>query len=231
MTIKTSLYSGSIISVLWLLSGCAQEIPSESTKPNVQQQRQYELESYCANKGYNISYSVTIEDVTAIANHRDGYLMIQQETNHPDIKSALLTLANHQDISLTCMEYLSTTGLIKWDAKDELLARVYFDFDSNALTPESRFILDKVAKRLIQNSEVVKLVGHTDAVGTDEYNYSLGLRRANSTETYLYQQGMSNTQLESLSQGELKPIADNETGEGRGLNRRVELLVSPSTVE
>ena len=212
----------SILSLSWFLSGCAQDLPSAQTEHQAAEQRQYELESYCSTKGYNISQQVTISDVTGVANHRDGQLMIRQGSEQSEMREALLTLANNRDVSLTCMEYLSSNGLIEFDSGKEMLARIYFDFDSNTLTPESRLILDKVAKRLIQTPEVIKLVGHTDAKGSEAYNYHLGLRRAANTQTYLNEQGMAATQIKS--QGETRPIATNETFDGRALNRRVELL-------
>lgn len=218
----------STLSLSWLLSGCAQEVVSEKISEPMQsqasEQGQYELASFCSAKGYNLSQNVTISDVTGIANHRDGYLMIRQDSNQAEIKTALLKLAKNQDVSISCMEYMSSNGLIEFGSGEGLLARVYFDFDSKSLTPESRLILDKVAKRLAQAPEVIKLVGHTDAKGSDAYNYSLGLLRADNAQTYLNKQGVRDTQLKSESQGETRPIASNENLDGRALNRRVELL-------
>ena len=220
--ISSILVSG--LGVAWLLTGCAQEVQLQTKENKPTEIVQYELESFCSTKGYNLEQQVTISDVTAIANHRDGHLMIRQGADQSEIRAALLTLANNHDVSLTCMEYLSSNGLIEFDSGDEMLARIYFDFDSNTLTPESRLILDKVAKRLIQAPEVIKLIGHTDAKGSEVYNENLGLRRAANTQTYLNKQGMTATQLKSQSQGEARPIASNDTFDGRALNRRVELL-------
>ncbi|MBW8183267.1 OmpA family protein [Shewanella nanhaiensis] len=228
MVSKTCSTFISILSLSWLLSGCAQEVVSESISEPMQsqasEQGQYELASFCSTKGYNLSQNVTISDVTGIANHRDGYLMIRQGLEQVELKTALLKLAKNQDVSISCMEYLSSNGLVEFGSGEGLLARIYFDFDSKSLTPESRLILDKVAKRLVQAPEVIKLVGHTDNSGSEEYNYSLGLLRADNTQAYLNKQGVRDTQLKSESQGETRPIASNETVDGRELNRRVELL-------
>ncbi|WP_394391323.1 OmpA family protein [Shewanella woodyi] len=220
----------SILSLVWLLSGCAQEVVSEKISEPMQSQAseqvQYELASFCSAKGYNLSQNVTISEVTGIANHRDGYLMIRQDSAQAEIKTALLKLAKNKDVSISCMEYLSSNGLIEFGSGsgEGLLARIYFDFDSKSLTPESRLILDKVAKKLAQAPEVIKLVGHTDAKGSDAYNYSLGLLRADNAQTYLNKLGVRDTQIKSESQGETRPIASNENLDGRALNRRVELL-------
>ena len=79
MISKTCITFVSILSLSWLLSGCAQDLSSAQTEYQAAEQRQYELESYCSTKGYNISQQVTISDVTGMANHRDGHLMIGQD--------------------------------------------------------------------------------------------------------------------------------------------------------
>lgn len=105
---------------------------------------------------------------------------------------------------------------------------VYFDFDKSDLKPAERAKLDTAAKEIdkLKNGKIIiKLYGHTDSVGTPEYNQALGERRATVVKKYLIAKGVKAEKIEITSYGESKPAADNDTDEGRALNRRVEVLV------
>ncbi|QDO85806.1 OmpA family protein [Shewanella psychropiezotolerans] len=208
------------------LSGCAQDV-----QPGVEIQAvekvQYDLASFCSTKSHSISQDVTISDVTALANHRDGRLVIMQKVSDSEVNNRLLKLAKSQDVYPACMEYLSASGLMRVTPEGQLLARVYFDFDSEKLTSESRDILAKVAEKLASHPDIIRLEGNTDSKGSVRYNDALGLRRAVTTQDYLGKQGVNAVQLKSESLGEAKPLASNDTAEGRRVNRRVDLLVSP----
>jgi len=67
------------------------------------------------------------------------------------------------------------------------------------------------------------VVGHTDHVGTEEYNLALSLRRAKAVVDYLEANGLGHVSFTQHGKGESRPVADNETAEGRALNRRVEI--------
>lgn len=73
--------------------------------------------------------------------------------------------------------------------------------------------------------------GHTDNVGTDEYNQGLSEKRARAVRDYLVKQGVSDLSIKSKGFGESNPIAPNETAEGRQKNRRVEMIVSGDAIE
>jgi outer membrane protein OmpA-like peptidoglycan-associated protein len=75
------------------------------------------------------------------------------------------------------------------------------------------------------NVASIRVVGHTDSVGTDAYNQGLSERRASSVVEYLLTQGLAPGKLTSEGKGESEPVADNETDEGRAQNRRVELHI------
>jgi OmpA-OmpF porin, OOP family len=72
---------------------------------------------------------------------------------------------------------------------------------------------------------VVEVAGHTDSIGTEEYNQGLSERRAESVRAYLESKGISATRLTARGYGELQPIASNDTEEGRAQNRRSEMIV------
>jgi len=66
----------------------------------------------------------------------------------------------------------------------------------------------------------ISITGHTDAVGTDEYNQALGTRRAESSQTYFIEKGIPRDKIISESRGEKEPADNNNTTEGRANNRR-----------
>jgi len=104
------------------------------------------------------------------------------------------------------------------------LRGVEFEFDSDRLTGASSVVLDAAADGLRGCPNIqVRVEGHTDSVGSDAYNQGLGLRRANAVKGYLVGAGIAERRLSVRSFGESRPIASNETDEGRALNRRVEL--------
>jgi OOP family OmpA-OmpF porin len=71
----------------------------------------------------------------------------------------------------------------------------------------------------------VELEGHTDSIGTEQYNQGLSERRAASVRDYLQKKGVDSGRITSRGFGESKPIADNKTRDGRAKNRRVEIRV------
>lgn len=103
---------------------------------------------------------------------------------------------------------------------------VYFDFDKSVLKPAAKAELDRAAKIMMENMDVVlELQGNTDNLGSHKYNKALGNRRANAVFKYLNSKGVKSDRLKELSFGEEKPIASNDTEEGRAKNRRVDLVI------
>ena len=106
------------------------------------------------------------------------------------------------------------------------LEGVNFDFDKATIRPEGKAILNGAAALLKTHDRVVvEVAGHTDSIGSEEYNQGLSERRANAVKDYLVAQGITATRLTARGYGELRPIASNDTEEGRAENRRVELIV------
>ena len=108
-----------------------------------------------------------------------------------------------------------------------VLRGVNFEFDKDRLTVNAKTILDNVAEELVAYPEItIELGGHTDAKGSDEYNQALSDRRAASVVRYLKGKDIAAERMSSAGYGEAQPVADNETDEGRELNRRVELKIT-----
>lgn len=106
--------------------------------------------------------------------------------------------------------------------------KVLFDFDKANLKPEAIRQLGVVLQALReQPSLLTHIVGHTDSVGTDEYNMRLSQRRSESVGTYLAQQGVPRQNIKTEARGEREPVASNATADGRAQNRRVEITLTP----
>lgn len=113
------------------------------------------------------------------------------------------------------------------DAEIKLHEKVEFETDSATLLPSSTPILDEVAKVLTDHPEIehVRVGGHTDSTASSEHNLKLSDDRAASVKQYLVDHGIAPERLSSKGYGETRPIADNNTEEGRALNRRVDIHI------
>jgi outer membrane protein OmpA-like peptidoglycan-associated protein len=103
---------------------------------------------------------------------------------------------------------------------------IYFPFNSIALTPESKVILDQLLEFLTENSTIsIQVQGHTDNIGNDAGNLKLSENRAQSVYNYLREQGISETRLSYKGFGKSMPVATNDTEEGRAKNRRTVFVI------
>ena len=105
-------------------------------------------------------------------------------------------------------------------------ADAFFDFDKYVLKPEGKAKLDDlVGKVKGVNLEVIIAVGHTDSIGTVEYNQKLSVRRAEAVKAYLVSKCIEKNRVYTEGKGEKQPVASNKTADGRAKNRRVEIEV------
>lgn len=101
-----------------------------------------------------------------------------------------------------------------------------FDFDSAMLKRESLPDMKSMADVLIQYPKTsILITGHTSAEGEESYNQKLSERQALSVRNYLEEQGVDPSRLETIGYGGLRPVAPNDTEEGRRRNQRVEIVV------
>jgi outer membrane protein OmpA-like peptidoglycan-associated protein len=108
----------------------------------------------------------------------------------------------------------------------EIEVKIFFEFNSDRLTKGSMKELDQLAKLLRENKAVrVRIEGHTDSRGDPDYNQKLSERRAQSVFKYLISRKVSPGNLEWIGFGASRPVADNETDDGRAKNRRVEFII------
>lgn len=108
------------------------------------------------------------------------------------------------------------------------LTGVNFEFDKSTLTTEAQDTLDEAVEALLNSDEVVevRVEGHTDSIGTEEYNQKLSQERSESVVEYLVSKGVNGNNLIPVGMGETSPIASNDTDAGRALNRRVDFIVN-----
>lgn len=103
---------------------------------------------------------------------------------------------------------------------------ILFDIDSATLRPAATENLADLADILQKYEDTnILLEGHTDSSGPEDYNMNLSERRARSVAGYLGEHGVDMRRMSVQWYGEMQPIADNETAEGRQLNRRVEVAI------
>jgi outer membrane protein OmpA-like peptidoglycan-associated protein len=173
----------------------------------------------------------------ADALQKSGWTIVNQ-TSDPDLRLAAHFGSNGRNIwasvsanasgyALTVADATVTGAKIAEDlnAKCHLaLTGVLFDFAKSTLKPESDAILGKVAEALAADPALkLEVEGHTDNVGSDAYNDKLSLARAKSVVKWLEDHDVDGKRVKAHGYGKTRPIADNDSDEGRAKNRRVEL--------
>ena len=103
-------------------------------------------------------------------------------------------------------------------------ADALFDFDKSVVRPDGRKSIDAALDKLRGvDLEMVIATGHTDSIGTDQYNQRLSERRAAAVKSYLVSKGIASSKITTIGKGESQPVATNKTAEGRQKNRRVDI--------
>ena len=111
------------------------------------------------------------------------------------------------------------------------MSDVLFDFGKATLRPEAREKLAKLSGIVLAYPGLrLALEGHTDSVGSDEFNQTLSEKRAYGVRDYLVAQGINGNALSAIGLGKSDPIAPNDTNAGRQQNRRVEMVVSGEVI-
>jgi peptidoglycan-associated lipoprotein len=112
-------------------------------------------------------------------------------------------------------------------ARAALTAAVHFDYDQSDLRAEDRAILDAKVPVLQANADVkIRVAGHTDERGSDEYNLALGQRRAATVKRYLVDHGIADARIETISYGEERPVAQGSDETAYAQNRRAEFEIT-----
>ncbi len=105
---------------------------------------------------------------------------------------------------------------------------VTFATGQSNIQPQFYGSLDNVASTLVEfPSTAVDIIGHADSTGAEDFNQRLSEQRAQSVQSYLQNRGVTPVRLAAIGFGETRPIAPNDTAEGRARNRRVEIILTP----
>lgn len=164
---------------------------------------------------YNIKVGHSEEAEYLLTMEKDGYLFKNVTVTLPASKN------DPQLITRTFELNKLRVGL------SSILRNIYFDFDKFTLKQESYTELNKLESMLLGSPNMrVEIAGHTDFVGSDEYNQQLSVKRASSVVNFLINKGIAPTRLETKGFGKSRPIASNDDElDGRELNRRVEFKI------
>lgn len=112
-------------------------------------------------------------------------------------------------------------------ARAKLAAAVYFDYDMDEIRADQLATLDAKVAIMNANADVrIRIAGHTDDRGSDEYNLALGQRRSASIRRYLAARGIAESRFEVVSFGEQRPAQQGEDEDVRAKNRRAEFEVT-----
>ena len=155
--------------------------------------------------GKNIGYYAEAEGYYPASDNIDLTDIHDSKTVKRDIRLVSIADMTDKDIKVT-------------------MKNIFFDFDKYELKRESYPELNRLVKILKENKKLKVLIeGHTDIVGSDEYNLKLSEKRAEAVRNYLVKKGIERKRLSVKGYGARKPVADNESEEGRAKNRRVEI--------
>ena len=147
------------------------------------------------------------------------------DTQRAETEKAELRERLRQQLNLILETRESQRGLIV------NISDVLFDFNKYTLKPGAREKLAKVAGILLAYPGLkIQLEGHTDSIGTDEYNAKLSEQRAGSVREYLTAQGVPADTMTAVGLGKADPVASNANDAGRQRNRRVEMVVSGAPI-
>jgi peptidoglycan-associated lipoprotein len=117
-------------------------------------------------------------------------------------------------------------GALSSAAGEEILSSVYFDFNRYDLRADAKAVLERNVAVLQKNSGWrIELEGHCDEIGTEEYNISLGWKRADAVRDFLVESGIERTRLGRISYGKMRPASMGLDDAARAKNRRVEFKI------
>lgn len=106
------------------------------------------------------------------------------------------------------------------------LSNIFFDFNKDELKPESKNELHRLVSVMKEYPKIsIEITGHTDNVGSEEYNQELSELRAKAVYDFLLNEGVQASRLSYTGFGEKKPVASNDDNQGRKMNRRIEFKV------
>ena len=155
----------------------------------------------------------------------------------PALAALTTTQMRENSIRINALE-LKNIDILNSEAPKEMTIvlderALNFDFDKSNVKPEYYDLLKNIKEFVEQNNYEITIVGHTDSIGSNQYNFGLSRRRAEAVKAKLLEFGLAEDRIVGIeAMGEEQPIATNATKEGRAQNRRVEFkLVQREAVQ
>ena len=140
-------------------------------------------------------------------------------SNHVDLRNEKSMVKKRENFDLFTLKQLVSKGMaIK-------INNIFFDFNKSVLLGYSIPELSRLSQIIQARSLKVEIAGHTDNIGNDDFNQLLSEKRAMAVKEFLVKTGCSPGSLISIGYGEKKPVAPNNSSEGRAKNRRVEIRI------
>ncbi|HTM43795.1 MAG TPA: OmpA family protein [Polyangiaceae bacterium] len=161
---------------------------------------------------------------TGAAYNAQGAALQDEKTRREDAEKRALQAA--ADLAKFASVKQETRGMVI-----TLSGSVLFASAKSDLLPAAQLKLNEVATALIKEDPLSNIVveGHTDSQGSAPFNQDLSQRRAQAVRDYLVSRGMASDRITAQGFGLTRPVAENTSAEGRANNRRVEIVVQPST--
>ena len=145
----------------------------------------------------------------------------------PSLAALTTTQIRENSIRINALE-LKNLDILNSEAPKEMTIvlderSLNFDFDKSIVKAQYFDLLKNIKEFVEQNNYEITIVGHTDSIGSNQYNFGLSRRRAEAVKAKLLEFGLAEDRIVGIeAMGEEQPIATNETKEGRAQNRRVE---------
>jgi outer membrane protein OmpA-like peptidoglycan-associated protein len=157
-------------------------------------------------------------DLVSVTPYKSREIPVDQDSISEHVTTPVLDSATNEDQPFNIDEIDNDTSIV--------LKNILFEFDKAILLPGSFKELQKLYRLLIENENIkIKIEGHTDNIGSHEYNMALSRRRAKAVSSYLIDKGISRNRISWEGFGKTRPVTNNKTEEGRKLNRRVAFRV------
>jgi outer membrane protein OmpA-like peptidoglycan-associated protein len=158
----------------------------------------------------------------------DAATEMQRVKDSTTAKAASVKASTDADARLAAEQKVrdNNTIIILEKGKTVVLTGITFEFNKATLKEESETVLTRAYNAMVANPDVrVEISGHTDNVGSQQYNQKLSLERAQAVRNWLVQKGIASNRMKTVGKGENEPVASNDTDAGRAENRRIEFFV------
>lgn len=144
-------------------------------------------------------------------------------TNHIDLRNTQGKIEIEEQLELIRIDEMIDQDI------SLALKNLFFETNKYNIKPSSFLELNRLVELVKKYGLTIKITGHTDNEGSNKLNLELSQNRANAVKKYLVEKGCPDKKIEAKGYGESKPIADNNTEEGKKLNRRVEVSFMKQT--